>query len=198
MKKLEATMAQQVAKAAGAFVNSFGGFNPLMHRTKALSFYPFEDVPHRPAITADGRLVSEVVANRAPALEDIKAALTSAGALGSTGVIYVPAFNDQTKLGNYEIRKLLVDGDQLLLARPSKLSHRLAGSNRVGEVGPLLLRFQQVVRKGRSGTRKDTRRYYRCRVYLTSGIPSKWAYPRLSIRRRWLGACSSSPRVPRQ
>ena len=35
--------------------------------------------------------------------------LTSAGALGSTGVIYVPAFNGQTKLGNQEIRKILLD-----------------------------------------------------------------------------------------
>ena len=35
--------------------------------------------------------------------------LTSAGALGSTGVIYVPAFNGQTKLANQEIRKILLD-----------------------------------------------------------------------------------------
>jgi sugar phosphate isomerase/epimerase len=58
---------------------------------------------------ADGCLVSDVVDKRAPALDAIKRALTSAGALGSTGVIYVPAFNDQTKLGNREIRKILLD-----------------------------------------------------------------------------------------
>jgi sugar phosphate isomerase/epimerase len=59
--------------------------------------------------TADGCLVSDDKSKRAPALEDIKRALTSAGALGSTGVIYVPAFNGQTKLGNQEIRKILLD-----------------------------------------------------------------------------------------
>ena len=59
--------------------------------------------------TADGDLVSDDVEKRAPAVEDIKRALTSAGALGSTGVIYVPAFNGQTKLSNQEIRKILLD-----------------------------------------------------------------------------------------
>jgi sugar phosphate isomerase/epimerase len=59
--------------------------------------------------TADGRLVSDDVNKRAPALEDIQRVLTSAGALGSTGVIYVPAFNGQTKLNNQEIRKILLD-----------------------------------------------------------------------------------------
>jgi sugar phosphate isomerase/epimerase len=75
--------------------------------------------------TADGRFVSEVVANRAPALGDIKAALTSAGALGSTGVIYVPAFNGQTKLGNYEIRKLLLDTLPALGEHATKAGTRL-------------------------------------------------------------------------
>ncbi len=59
--------------------------------------------------TADGRLVSDDTSKRAPAFEDIKQALTSAGALGSTGVIFVPAFNGQTKLANQEIRKILLD-----------------------------------------------------------------------------------------
>ena len=59
--------------------------------------------------TANGDLVSDVKSKRAPALEAIKRALTSAGALGSTGVIYVPAFNGQTNLSNQEIRKILVD-----------------------------------------------------------------------------------------
>lgn len=59
--------------------------------------------------TADGRLVSDDVNKRAPAMDDIKRVLTAAGALGSTGVIFVPAFNGQTKLGNQEIRKILVD-----------------------------------------------------------------------------------------
>ena len=58
---------------------------------------------------ANGDLVSEVVAKRVPAIEAVKRALTSAGALRSTGVIFVPAFNDQTKLDNQEIRKILLD-----------------------------------------------------------------------------------------
>jgi sugar phosphate isomerase/epimerase len=58
---------------------------------------------------ADGRLVSETVEKRGLAFEDIRRALDSAGALGSTGVIFVPAFNGQTKLSNQEIRKILVD-----------------------------------------------------------------------------------------
>ena len=42
-------------------------------------------------------------------MEAIKEVMTSAGDLHSTGVIFVPAFNGQTKLGNQEIRKILVD-----------------------------------------------------------------------------------------
>ena len=61
------------------------------------------------AHSGDGYLVSEDVEKRAPAAEALKRALTSAGAIGSTGVIFVPAFNGQTKLGNEEIRKILVD-----------------------------------------------------------------------------------------
>jgi len=56
-----------------------------------------------------GDLVSEVVAKRAGAVEAFKRVIASAGALGSTGGIYVPAFNPETKLPNQEIRKILVD-----------------------------------------------------------------------------------------
>lgn len=56
-----------------------------------------------------GDLVSDVVAKRAGAIEALKQALTSAAAVGSTGVIYVPAFHRQTKLSNQEIRKILLD-----------------------------------------------------------------------------------------
>ena len=59
--------------------------------------------------TGDGRIVSEVVGKRAGGVEDLKRLITSAGALHSTGVIYVPAFNGGTKLGNYEVRKILLD-----------------------------------------------------------------------------------------
>lgn len=56
-----------------------------------------------------GALVSEDPSKRKPAAEELKRVLASAGELGSTGVIYVPAFNNQTKLCNFEIRKILVD-----------------------------------------------------------------------------------------
>lgn len=57
----------------------------------------------------NGDLVSEDEAKRGPAAEAFKRVLTSAGQLKSTGVIYVPAFNGQTKLTNQEIRAILLD-----------------------------------------------------------------------------------------
>jgi sugar phosphate isomerase/epimerase len=57
----------------------------------------------------NGDLVSEDKAKRGPAAEKLKQVLTSAGELGTTGVIYVPAFNGQTKLANQEIRAILLD-----------------------------------------------------------------------------------------
>ena len=57
----------------------------------------------------NGDLVSDVVSKRAPGLNALRDTLTSAGELGAVGVIYVPAFNGQTKLDNREIRKLLLD-----------------------------------------------------------------------------------------
>jgi sugar phosphate isomerase/epimerase len=57
----------------------------------------------------NGDLVSEDQAKRGPAAEKLKQVLTSAGELGTTGVIYVPAFNGQTKLTNQEIRAILLD-----------------------------------------------------------------------------------------
>ncbi len=74
---------------------------------------------------ADGRLVSEVVEKRKPAFEEIKRALSTAGALGSTGVIFVPAFNGQTKLGNQEIRTILVDQLPILGEHAQKEGTRL-------------------------------------------------------------------------
>ena len=59
--------------------------------------------------SCNGDLVSDVPAKRPIAVEALKRVVTSAGALGSTGVIFVPAFNEQTKLTNQEIRKLLID-----------------------------------------------------------------------------------------
>jgi sugar phosphate isomerase/epimerase len=57
----------------------------------------------------NGDLVSEDKAKRGPAAAKLKQALASAGELGTTGVIYVPAFNGQTRLGNQEIRAILLD-----------------------------------------------------------------------------------------
>lgn len=59
--------------------------------------------------TANGHLVSDNMELRGPAADDIRRALDAAGKLGMIGVIFVPAFNGQTKLTNQEIRKVLVD-----------------------------------------------------------------------------------------
>jgi len=56
----------------------------------------------------DGVLISDQEESRRKAMETMKAILTAAGALGSTGLIIVPAFNGQTKLGHQESRELLV------------------------------------------------------------------------------------------
>ena len=58
----------------------------------------------------EGDMVSEDVSKRGPARELLKKVCTIAGQLKVTdGVIYVPAFNGQTKLTCPEIRKLLVE-----------------------------------------------------------------------------------------
>ena len=57
----------------------------------------------------NGALVSEDESKRGPAFDQLKSVLEAAGELGSTGVIYVPAFNGQTKLTNQEIRAILLD-----------------------------------------------------------------------------------------
>ena len=57
----------------------------------------------------NGDIVSEVEEKRAPAVEKLKRVLASAAELETTGVIYVPAFNGQSRLTNQEIRKVLVD-----------------------------------------------------------------------------------------
>lgn len=46
---------------------------------------------------------------RQQAMDSMKEILTAAGALGSTGLIIVPAFNGQTKMGHQESRELLVN-----------------------------------------------------------------------------------------
>jgi sugar phosphate isomerase/epimerase len=59
--------------------------------------------------SAGGALVSENPERRAQGAEQLKRVIASAGELKSTGVIFVPAFNGETKLTNQEIRKILVD-----------------------------------------------------------------------------------------
>lgn len=55
-----------------------------------------------------GVLISESEEVRKQAIATTKEILTAAGALGSTGMIVVPAFHNQTKLGHQEGRELLV------------------------------------------------------------------------------------------
>lgn len=56
----------------------------------------------------EGVLISEQEEVRQKAIRSIKEILTAAGALGAVGMIVVPAFHGQTKLGHVEARELLV------------------------------------------------------------------------------------------
>lgn len=56
-----------------------------------------------------GALISDDEAVRETCRNSIKEILTAAGEIGSTGLIYVPAFNGQTKLDHVEGRKILLD-----------------------------------------------------------------------------------------
>lgn len=56
-----------------------------------------------------GALISDDEAIRRKCVDSMKEILTAAGELGSTGLIFVPAFNGQTKLDFVEGRKVLVD-----------------------------------------------------------------------------------------
>ena len=57
----------------------------------------------------NGDLCSEDKSKRQPGVDDLKKAIEAAGILGARGVIYVPAFNGQTKLTNQEIRQRCLD-----------------------------------------------------------------------------------------
>jgi sugar phosphate isomerase/epimerase len=56
-----------------------------------------------------GALSSDQESERKKAYDDTKRIVEAAGELGSTGMIYVPAFNGQTKLNHVEARKVLLD-----------------------------------------------------------------------------------------
>ncbi len=56
-----------------------------------------------------GKLVSSDAKTRKEGIDALKRALTTAGELEAVGVIFVPAFNNDSKLPNKEIRKILLD-----------------------------------------------------------------------------------------
>jgi len=56
-----------------------------------------------------GALISDQESERKKAVATMKEILTAAGELGSTGLIFVPAFNGQTKLDHVEGRKVLIE-----------------------------------------------------------------------------------------
>jgi len=57
--------------------------------------------------SANGSIVSEDESRRQDGIDSLKRALENAGELGCGAVVFVPAFNGQTKLGNREIRELM-------------------------------------------------------------------------------------------
>jgi sugar phosphate isomerase/epimerase len=59
--------------------------------------------------SAKGALVSEIPERRVEGIQLLKQAIDTASRFGSIGVIYVPAFNKQTRLTNQEIRAILLD-----------------------------------------------------------------------------------------
>lgn len=59
--------------------------------------------------SCSGDLCSDVLEKRQPGVDKLKEQLERAGKIGSVGVIYVPAFNGQTKLTNQEIRARLLE-----------------------------------------------------------------------------------------
>ncbi|MBO7722828.1 MAG: sugar phosphate isomerase/epimerase [Thermoguttaceae bacterium] len=73
----------------------------------------------------NGDMCSEDVSKRQPGIDDLKRAIEAAGILGCVGVIYVPAFNGQTKLNNFEIRQrcleFLPEMGQFALAHNTKI-----------------------------------------------------------------------------
>ncbi len=57
----------------------------------------------------DGALSSDQESERAKCVSSMKDILVAAGELQSTGLIFVPAFNGQTKLNHVDARKVLLD-----------------------------------------------------------------------------------------
>lgn len=72
-----------------------------------------------------GALISDQESERQKCIDSMKEILTAAGELGSTGLIFVPAFNGQTKLDHVEGRKVLVDLMPDLAEHAAKAGTRL-------------------------------------------------------------------------
>ncbi|MGI6456471.1 MAG: sugar phosphate isomerase/epimerase family protein [bacterium] len=72
-----------------------------------------------------GAPVSEFPEQRKRAMETMKVILEAAGALGSTGLIFVPAFNSQSQAGWVSARFLLIDFLQEIASHAEKVKCRL-------------------------------------------------------------------------
>ncbi len=72
-----------------------------------------------------GFLIAKDPATRKKAMDSVKAILEAAGALGSTGMIVVPAFNHQESLPHRESRKVLVEKLQELGAHAARHNTRV-------------------------------------------------------------------------
>ena len=94
--------------------NGFEGFEPggegLGNRIEELQAALTDRKIKISAVCAGfkGVLISEQEPIRRQAMDSIKEILTAAGTLKSTGMVVVPAFNNQTKLGDKASRELLV------------------------------------------------------------------------------------------
>jgi sugar phosphate isomerase/epimerase len=72
-----------------------------------------------------GALASDQESEREKCRNSMKEILTAAGEIGSTGLIYVPAFNGQTKLDHVEARKVILDQLPELCEHAAKCGTRM-------------------------------------------------------------------------
>ncbi|HOI50421.1 MAG TPA: sugar phosphate isomerase/epimerase, partial [Prolixibacteraceae bacterium] len=72
-----------------------------------------------------GWLIADDPAVRQTCIDSMRVILEAAGALGSTGLIFVPAFNNQPSLPHKESRELLVEELKELAAFAAEKSTRL-------------------------------------------------------------------------
>ncbi len=61
------------------------------------------------SVSASGALVSDDESRRQEGIDALKQGIDASAAIGQHGVLYVPCFNNQTKLPNQEIRAILLD-----------------------------------------------------------------------------------------